>query len=187
MKGRGWIELICGPMFAGKTEELIRRVRRAVIARQRVQVFKPALDSRYGNQDVISHNKNWVTAQPVKSAKEILELLEPETTVVAIDEAQFLHGVAAVCNELANRGLRVIVAILDANFRREPFGEIAQLVASARQVDKLTAVCVKCGNPAEFTQRLVNGKPAPYNSEEILVGGAEAYEARCRSCHELVD
>lgn len=185
---RGWVELICGPMFSGKTEELIRRVRRALIARQKVQVFKPKMDTRYDGSAVASHDGTKVIACPVSSAREILDLvkLEPETRVVAIDEAQFLPGIAAVCDELANQGIRVIVATLDANFRREPFGESPQLLALARTVDKLVAVCVRCGDEAaEFTQRLVSGRPAPYDAAEILVGGGDSYEARCRRCHEV--
>jgi len=183
----GWIELICGSMFSGKTEELIRRVRRAQIARQKVQVFKPVLDDRYGVERVMSHNGVHVEATPVRSAQEILELLEDDTTVVAIDEAQFFDWtIADVCNALADRGLRVIVAGLDMDFRGEPFGPMPLLMAQAEEVDKLQAICVVCGAPASRTQRLINGRPASYDDPVIMVGASEVYEARCRRCHQVL-
>jgi thymidine kinase len=182
----GWIEVVCGSMFSGKTEELIRRVRRAEIARQKVQVFKPALDDRYTVQKVASHDGVHWEAIPVESAKEILGLVDLDTTVVAIDEAQFFDGsVAEICNQLANRGLRVIVAGLDTDFRGEPFGPMPLLMAQAERVDKLQAICVVCGAPASRTQRLLNGQPAWYDDPVIMVGASEVYEARCRHCHQV--
>jgi len=183
----GWIEVICGPMFSGKTEELIRRVKRARIARQKVQVFKHSLDARYDAERVTSHAGAQLEAIPVREAQEILELLEPDTEVVAIDEAQFFDwSIADVCQELAERGLRVIVAGLDMDFRGEPFGPVPILMAQAEQVDKLQAVCVLCGAPATRTQRLINGKPAYYDDPVIMVGAEEVYEPRCRRCHKIL-
>ncbi len=187
MRGRqGTIELICGSMFSGKTEELIRRVRRAVIAKQHVQVFKPVIDKRYHVTRVQSHNGADVEAVPVDSAETIITLLDPETTVVAIDEVQFFDtGIIEVCERLADQGKRVICAGLDLDFRAEPFGGIPALMAKAETVRKLRAICVICGEEACRTQRLINGEPAAYNDPIILVGASEAYEARCRHCHEI--
>lgn len=173
-------------MFSGKTEELIRRVRRAQIARQKVQVFKPLIDDRYGVQKITSHNGLHVEAIPVPDAEGILDLLEPDTTVVAIDEVQFFDWqIAEICNQLASRKVRVIVAGLDLDFRAEPFGPMPLLMAEAEQVDKLHAICVVCGRPATRTQRLIDGKPALYSDPVILVGASEVYEARCRHCHQV--
>ena len=184
--GSGGIEVVCGSMFSGKTEELIRRVRRAKIARQKVQVFKPALDTRYAAQKVTSHNGMDTAAVPVESAQAILDRVEPDTTVVAIDEVQFFGpDVIAACQALANRSLRVIVAGLDMDFRGEPFGPMPQLLAEAEQVEKLQAICVVCGAPASRTQRLIDSRPASYSDPIILVGGSESYEARCRLHHEV--
>jgi len=183
---RGRVELICGSMFSGKTEELIRRVRRAIIAKQTVQVFKPQIDVRYGIERVTSHNGLTVEAVPVAAAADILPLLRPQTTVVAIDEVQFFDSaIIAICNQLADEGIRVICAGLDTDFRGEPFGPIPQLMARAEEVDKLQAICVICGESAARTQRLINGEPAAYNDPVVLVGAAEVYEARCRHCHEV--
>jgi thymidine kinase len=180
----GWIELICGSMFSGKTEELIRRIRRAEIARQRVQVFKPALDDRYSVSKVWSHDGVHVEAEAIESPTEILTRVRPDTTVVGIDEAQFMDWtVAEVADQLATRGLRVILSGLDLDFRGEPFGPMPLLLAQAEMVDKLHAICVVCGAPASRTQRLINGEPANYNDPVILVGAKEVYEARCRDCH----
>jgi thymidine kinase len=180
----GSIEVICGSMFSGKTEELIRRVRRAQIARQKVQVFKPHIDIRYSPKRVHSHNGMQWEATPVEHSHDILEQLEANIDVVAIDEAQFFDpGIVAVCEALADRGLRVIVAGLDLDFRGEPFGPMPQLLARAEHVDKLQAICVVCGAPASRTQRLINGRPAAYDDPVILVGAAEVYEARCRQHH----
>ena len=182
----GWIEIVCGSMFSGKTEELIRRVRRAKIAKQKVQVFKPAIDTRYADREVASHNGLQIEAVPVKDAAEVRALVEPDTTVVALDEVQFFDdGVIPLCEDLATQGVRVIVAGLDMDFRGEPFGPVPALLARAEQVHKLQAICVECGGPASRTQRIINGKPAAYDDPVILVGADEAYEARCRGCHEV--
>jgi thymidine kinase len=182
----GWIEVVCGSMFSGKTEELIRRIRRARIAKQQVQVFKPALDSRYHTEKVSSHNGLHWEAVPVGNAREILDRLSPDTTVVAVDEAQFFDWeLSAICNELAERGLRVILAGLDMDFRGEPFGPMPLLMAEAEEVTKLQAICVVCGAPASRTQRLIDGQPAAYDDPIILVGGSESYDARCRLCHQV--
>ena len=183
----GWIEVISGVMFSGKSEELIRRVRRAVIARNKVQVFKSHLDARYaGLYSVSSHDGTIVEAEPIREAREIMERLRPDTQVVAVDEAQFLDaGIVAVANALADRGVRVILAGTDIDFRGERFGAMPELMVAAEIVDKLYAICVVCGGPATRNQRLVNGKPAPYDSPQIMVGGRESYEARCRHCHQV--
>lgn len=183
----GWVEVISGVMFSGKSEELIRRVRRAIIARQSVQVFKSHLDSRYdGIYSVTSHDGTAVEATPVDSAAEILRLVRPGTAVVAIDEAQFLgfELVAAVAL-LAQRGVRVIIAGTDTDFRGEPFGAMGDLMAVAEVVDKLRAICTVCGAEACRNQRLVDGRPARWDAPTILVGGRETYEARCRHCHRV--
>jgi thymidine kinase len=183
---KGQVEIICGSMFSGKTEELIRRVRRAQIARQQVQVFKPALDDRYGIKRITSHNGVNVEAVSVKTANEILNLIQPSTQVVAIDEAQFFdEEICAVCDALTERGTRVIVAGLDLDFRGEPFGPMPRLMAQAEKVDKLRAICVICGREASRTQRLLNGQPAAFDDPVILVGAKEAYQARCRHCHQV--
>lgn len=181
---QGRIEVVCGSMFSGKTEELIRRVRRATIARQQVQVFKPVIDDRYHASHVRSHNGSDFEAIPVESAAHIPTLIEPETTVVGIDEAQFFDdGIIAVCERLADDGIRVICAGLDSDFRGEPFGPIPALLSRAEDVLKLRAICVVCGEEACRTQRLINGQPAAYDDPIIMVGAAEQYEARCRHCH----
>lgn len=182
----GWVEVICGSMFSGKTEELIRRVTRVIIARQKVQVYKPGLDTRYEHEKVTSHSGTDFRAKPVARAADILGDLDPDTEVVAIDEAQFFDStISDVCSELAGRGLRVIVAGLDMDFRGEPFGPIPALMAQAERVDKLQAICQHCGAPASRTQRLINGNPASYDDPVILVGAEEVYEARCRLCHRV--
>jgi len=182
----GWIEVICGSMFSGKSEELIRRVRRAEIAKQKVQVFKPSLDDRYSTQSVASHSGFYWEAVPVKDVAEIASRIDPDTDVVAIDEAQFFDWtIADLCSDLADRGVRVIVAGLDLDFRGEPFGPMPLLMAQAEIVDKLQAICVRCGAPASRTQRLVNGLPASYDDDIIRVGASEVYEARCRRCHQV--
>lgn len=183
----GQIEIVAGVMFSGKSEELIRRVRRAVIARKRVQVFKSHLDDRYaGLHSVSTHDGITVEAQPVDSASEIMRLARPDTEVVAIDEAQFLdEGIVEVSAALAARGVRVILAGTDTDFRGEPFGAMPQLMAVAEFVDKLHAICVVCGEDACRNQRLIDGRPAQYESPTIMVGGSETYEARCRRCHQV--
>lgn len=180
----GHIEIICGSMFCGKTEELIRRVRRAVIARQTVQVFKPNIDTRYELASVVTHTGQKIDAQPIFDAADIMNQLAPDTTVVAIDEVQFLdETVVPIVEKLAKRGVRVIIAGLDLDFRAEPFGPMPQLLALAEEVTKLRAICVVCGEPACRSQRLVNGKPARYHDPVIMVGAKESYEARCRQHH----
>ena len=182
----GWIEVICGVMFSGKSEELIRRVRRALIARKRVQVFKSHLDERYaGLYHVSSHDGRTAEAVPVDSPEQIARALQADTQVVAIDEAQFLQqGIVDLATALAASGRRVILAGADTDFRGEPFGAMPQLLAIAEQVDKLSAICVVCGNPASRNQRLIGGLPARYDSPTIMVGGEESYEARCRGCFQ---
>ncbi len=174
-------------MFSGKSEELIRRVRRAMIARKQVQVFKSHLDERYaGLFHVSSHDGRTVEAVPVDTPEQIARQLRSETQVVAIDEAQFLDpSIVDLATDFANRGLRVILAGTDTDFRGEPFGAMPQLLAIAEVVDKLHAICVVCGNPASRNQRLIEGKPARYDSPVIMVGSVEAYEARCRVCHSV--
>jgi thymidine kinase len=183
----GWIEVISGVMFSGKSEELIRRVRRATIARRRVQVFKSHLDRRYtGLYSVSSHDGTEVEATPVDSAGEIFRLVRPDTQIVAIDEAQFLDSqISHVATVLATGGVRVILAGVDTDFRGEPFGSMGELMAIAEMVDKLHAICVVCGDPACRNQRLIDGKPARYDSPTIMIGGRESYQARCRHCHEV--
>lgn len=182
----GWLEVVCGSMFSGKSEELIRRVRRAYYGRQKVQVFKPEMDNRYSEKEVVSHNGTKVYALPIKKSSMILDLLETDTQVVAIDEVQFFDtGIVDVVQELADEGIRVIVAGLDQDFRGEPFGTVPTLMAIAETVTKLQAICLSCGSPASRTQRLINGKPASYDDPIILVGASEAYEPRCRHCHEV--
>ena len=180
----GWLEVICGPMFSGKSEEMIRRLRRAEIAGQRVVIFKPAIDDRYDASDVVSHAGARMQAVPIRSSAEIATKAEG-FDVVAIDEAQFLgEGVVPTALALADRGVRVVVAGLDQDFRRLPFGPMPELLSHAEFVDKLQAVCHRCGGPATTTQRLVDGEPAPYSGDTVVVGAAEQYEARCRGCHE---
>ena len=175
----GWIEVICGSMFSGKSEELIRRLRRAQIARQRVQIFKPKLDNRYCEDHIVSHSEMKIRSQLVSEPREILELLDGRTQVIGIDEGQFfdLHLVD-VCNKLADTGKRVIVAGLDQDFRGNPFDPMPQLLAVAEYITKTLAICVRCGAPANRTQRLVE------NPDRLLVGATDAYEARCRLCFE---
>jgi thymidine kinase len=184
---QGHIELICGSMFSGKTEELIRRLRRATIAKQQVQVFKPVIDDRYHVERVTSHNGLDFEARPVASAQEILTAVSPTTTVVAIDEVQFFDtAVVQVCDALAEQGKRVICAGLDMDFRGVPFGPMPDLLARAEEVQKLHAICVICGEEASRTQRLIEGHPAAYDDPVVMVGAAEVYEARCRQCHQVL-
>jgi len=183
----GWIEVISGVMFSGKSEELIRRVRRSLIAKKRVQVFKSHLDARYaGIYSVSSHDGRTVEAIPADSASQIAQQVDPTAQVIAIDEAQFLDdGIVDVVTSLAARGRVVILAGTDTDFRGEPFGPMPALMAIAEVVDKLHAICVLCGGPASRNQRLIGGKPAPYDSPQVMVGGTESYEARCRMCHSV--
>lgn len=183
----GSIEVIAGVMFSGKSEELIRRVRRAIIARRRVQVFKSHLDQRYaGVQRVSSHDGRSVDAVPIDSATELMRLVRSDTEVVAVDEVQFLDaGVVEAVTALAARGARVILAGTDTDFRGEPFGAMGTLMAIAEDVEKLRAICTICGDDACRNQRLVDGQPAPWDAPIIQVGGSESYEARCRHCHRV--
>jgi thymidine kinase len=183
----GSIEVIAGVMFSGKSEELLRRVRRALIARRRVQVFKSHLDERYGGlARVASHDGTTFDAVPVGSAAEVFRLVRPDTEIVAVDEAQFLDdAIVEVATALAARGVRVILAGTDTDFRGDPFGPMGSLMAVAESVDKLRAICIVCGDLACRNQRLVNGRPAPWDSPIIQVGGTESYEARCRHCHRV--
>jgi thymidine kinase len=183
----GWIEVIAGVMFSGKSEELMRRVRRALIARKRVQVFKSHLDRRYaGLYKVSSHDGRTIEAVPVDSAEQIGLRVDPMAQVVAIDEAQFLDaGIVPLVTSLAERGRRVVLAGIDTDFRGEPFGAMPQLMAVAEVVSKLHAICVLCGQPASRNQRLIDGRPATYDSPTIMVGAADSYEARCRACHQV--
>lgn len=182
----GWIEIVVGSMFSGKSEELIRRVKRARIARQKVQVFKPLIDNRYSVGDIVSHDGDKVQAISVATSAEIMQLVDDHTEVVAIDEVQFFDsGIVTVCTRLANQGRRVLLAGLDQDFRGEPFGAVPTLLSLAEDVTKLQAICMRCGLPASRTQRLVNGQPAYYDDPIIMIGAQENYEARCRKCHEV--
>ena len=183
----GSIEVITGVMFSGKSEELLRRVRRALIARKTVQVFKSHLDDRYsGIHAISSHDGRRVEARPVSSSLEIAEHIMDDVDVVAIDEVQFLDtGIIEVANRLADRGIRVIISGTDMDFRGEPFGPIGPLLAVAESIDKLHAICVVCGDLATRNQRLIDGRPAVAEGPTIQVGGSETYEARCRHCHEV--
>ncbi len=176
---RGWIEVIVGPMFSGKSEELIRRLRRAEIARQRVQIFKPVIDQRYANNGIVSHSGLGIGSDSVRTAAEVLEKVEARTEVVGIDEAQFLgEGLVEASTKLADMGKRVIVSGLDTDFLGRPFEPMPRLLAVAEEISKLLAICVRCGNPAVHTQRLVASE------DLIVVGAAGMYEARCRRCFE---
>ncbi len=181
----GWIEVITGVMFSGKSEEMMRRVRRAIIARRTVQVFKSHLDDRYsGIRHVSSHDGVQIEASPISESREVAEHLRPDTQVLAVDEVQFLDsGIVGIANLLADRGLRVILAGTDMDFRGEPFGPLGELLAVAERIDKLHAICVVCGELATRNQRLIDGQPAPAEGPTIQVGGSQSYEARCRRCH----
>ena len=184
----GWIEVICGCMFAGKTEELIRRINVLSYARKNILVFKPKIDDRYSTTEIASHAGSKVPCIVISEAKEILNHVNYDTVVVAIDDVQFFdEDVVDICEYLADSGLRVMVAGLDKDFRGEPFGVLPDLLTRAEFVTKLTAVCAKCGAPATRTQRIINGKPASFNDPIVLVGAKEAYEPRCRHCHEIVE
>ena len=186
MKQTGWVEVICGSMFSGKSEELIRRVRRAQFAKQKIAVFKPKIDNRYSDQCVVSHNGSSFHATPISHSIEILHHVEADMDIIAIDEIQFFdEGIVRVVQQLADSGHRVVCAGLDTDFRGEPFGQMPALMAIAESVTKLQAVCTVCGSPSSRTQRLIDGRPASYHDPVILVGAAEAYEPRCRHHHEV--
>ena len=184
----GWLEVICGCMFAGKTEELIRRINVLSYAKMKIIVFKPRIDDRYSAIEIVSHSGIKVPCLVINKAADILKEIKADTQVVVIDEVQFFDAdIVDICEYLADKGIRVIVAGLDKDFRGEPFGVMPQLLTRAEFVTKLTAVCTKCGAPATRTQRLVNGKPASFNDSIVLVGAVEHYEPRCRHCHEVFD
>lgn len=187
MKKNGWIEVICGPMFAGKTEELIRRVRRMDFAKKNYIIFKPSIDDRYSINEVVSHNKRKVNAVNVTGVENIKEYIKDELEAVVIDEVQFFEeAVVEFAQELADAGYRVICAGLDSDFRGIPFKNMANLLAMAESVTKLTAICPCCGSDATRTQRIINGTPAYFDDPIILVGEKESYEPRCRRCHEVL-
>jgi thymidine kinase len=182
----GLVEVVTVSMFCGKTDEMIRRLRRATIAKQKVQVFKPAIDKRYDNIKVVSHAGTNIDATPIDNISELRTKLDDDTTVVGIDEAQFLDDeIVDFVNELAEKGVRVIISGLDTDFRAEPFGPMPHLISQAERVDKLHAICMVCGEPASRTQRLVNGNPAHYDDPIVIVGADEMYEARCREDHDV--
>lgn len=182
----GWIEVICGPMFAGKSEELIRRIKRLEYAKKKVVVFKPLIDNRYSEDEVVSHNKRKTKCYNLSSSKDVYKYITEDTYAVAFDEVQFMdEGIINVCQELANKGIRVICAGLDNDFKGEPFSIMPQLLCMAEYVTKLTAICNVCGCNATRTQRIVNGIPASYDDPIIIVGASESYEPRCRHCHEV--
>ncbi len=182
----GWIEVITGCMFAGKTEEFIRRLVRLCYAKFEIQVFKPTIDNRYSENQVVSHSKKAVEAISVKNSEELLTNLKPTTFVVGIDEVQFFdNNIVKLADSLADKGIIVIVNGLDKDFRGEAFINVEQLMTRAEEVKKLHAICVKCGNLANRTQRLINGKPANYYDPIVLIGEKDKYEARCRHCHEV--
>ncbi len=186
MKQSGWVEVICGSMFSGKSEELIRRVRRATYGNLSVRVFKPVIDNRYKEDSIVSHNGTSVLARPVAESLEILKEVSNEVDIVGIDEVQFFDdNIVEVVECLADRGIRVIVAGLDTDFRGEPFGKVPELMALSESVTKLNAICPVCGSPASRTQRLIDGEPASYDDPIILVGASESYEPRCRHHHEV--
>lgn len=184
---KGSVEVVTGSMFSGKTDELIRRLRRATIAKQKVQVFKPIVDNRYAKGKVTSHAGTAFDAKPIDTSQEIIFCLDLDTSVVGIDEAQFFdQGLITVVNDLAEKGIRVIVAGLDTDFRGEPFGCMPALISQAERVDKVRAICMVCGEEACRTQRLVNGQPARFDDPVVIVGASELYEARCRKHHIVV-
>ena len=191
MSHNGWVEVICGSMFSGKSEELIRRVRQAAYGRLSICVFKPALDDRYNKDSIVSHNGTSVIALPVQHSSEILKHVEREQylpDIVAVDEVQFFdEGIIDVVNRIAAQRIRVIVAGLDTDFRGEPFGPMLKLMTLSESITKLNAICPICGSPASRTQRLIDGKPASYDDPVILVGASESYEPRCRHHHQVLN
>lgn len=183
----GWIEVISGCMFAGKTEELIRRIHVLSYANKNILAFKPMTDNRYSQNEIITHSGTKIPCIVIEKSLDLLEHLNDECDVVAVDEIQFFdHDMIEVLEYLANKGIRVIVAGLDQDFRGEPFGIMPDLLTRAEFVTKLTAVCAKCGAPATRTQRLINGEPASYEDQIVMVGSKETYEPRCRHCHEIL-
>lgn len=186
MQNSGWVEVITGPMFAGKSEELIRRVKRLEYAKKKTLVFKPKIDNRFSENEVVSHSQLKTKSLNIAKSTDILKYVKSDTYAVVVDEVQFMdEDIVDVSELLANRGIRVILAGLDNDFRGEPFPIMAKLLAKAEFITKLTAICVKCGAPATRTQRIVNGIPASYFDPIVVVGASEAYEPRCRHCHEV--
>lgn len=184
----GWVEAICGGMYAGKTEELIRRLKRLDFARREYRLFKPLIDNRYSEEEVVSHSGLKMPSIPIEHPIEILDYITEATYAVAIDEVQFFDNqIVDVVEYLADKGIRVIVAGLDKDFRGESFGPMPILLTKAEEVTKLTSICSQCGGPATRSQRLIDGKAASYHDPIIQVGASEAYEPRCRHCHEIVD
>ncbi|QVK19646.1 thymidine kinase [Mycoplasmatota bacterium] len=182
----GWIEVICGSMFAGKTEELIRRIKRLQYAKKNILVFKPNIDDRYSLDEVVSHSGMSIKSIIIDEPMDILKHIDGRIDAVAIDEIQFLdEKVVTIVDYLADKGIRVIVAGLDRDFRAEPFGPMPELLTKAEFVTKLTAICSVCGAPATRTQRLVNNRPASFHDPIVLVGASESYEPRCRHCHQV--
>lgn len=182
----GYVEVISGCMFAGKTEELIRRIKVLEYAKKKVMVFKPVIDNRYSEKKVVSHAGSEVESIVIREAREILNYVDETVDVIAVDEVQFFdENIIEICDYYASKGKRVMIAGLDMDFRGEPFGVMPILITKAEFVTKLTAVCTVCGAPATRTQRLINGRPGSYDDPVILVGAAESYEARCRHCHEV--
>ena len=180
----GYIELVIGPMYSGKSEELIRRLKRAKIAKQNIVIFKPQIDDRYSQEDVVSHSGESINAIPINKASKIYDYIDGKTQVVGVDEVQFFdEEVVDIAMDLADKGIRVIAAGLDMDFKGEPFGPTPKLLAVSEFVDKIQAICSVCGQPATRSQRLINGEPARYNDPIIQVGAVESYEARCRKCH----
>lgn len=180
----GWIEVICGPMFAGKTEELIRRVNRMNFAKKKYLIFKPTIDDRYSLTEVVSHSQRKVKAINISQSSQIFDYITTDVEAVVIDEVQFFdEGIVEISRNLAEQGLRVICAGLDCDFKGTPFHNVGMLLAMAEMITKLTAICSQCGSEATKTQRIINGKPAKYDDPIILVGEKESYEPRCRKCH----
>ena len=181
---KGWIEVICGPMFAGKTEELIRRIKRMDYAKKNYLVFKPKIDNRYSEDEICSHAMRKAKSVNIEKASDILKYVKEDTNAIVVDGVQFLdEEIISIANKLADNGIRVILGGLDMDFRGEPFELMGKLLCIAEEVTKLTAICVKCGDPATRTQRIIKGEPASYNDPIILVGATESYEPRCRHCH----
>ncbi len=183
----GWIECICGSMFSGKSEELLRRIKRGVIAKQKVLLFKPSIDNRYDENRVSTHNGNSYDSISIEKSSEILNFVKDKNyDIIGIDEIQFFdNDIVKVINKLADEGIRVIVAGLDMDFKAEPFHPMPEIMAISEMVTKLHAVCNKCGKEASRSQRLINGKPAKYDDPIVVIGASESYEARCRHCHEI--
>lgn len=183
----GWIECICGSMFSGKSEELLRRIKRGVIAKQKVLLFKPSIDNRYDENRVSTHNGNSYDSISIEKSSDILNFVkDTKYDIIGIDEIQFFdNDIVKIINKLADDGIRVIVAGLDMDFKAEPFHPMPEIMAISEMITKLHAVCNKCGKEASRSQRLINGKPAKYDDPVVVIGASESYEARCRHCHEI--